>query len=75
MLINFFLVLIKGTCTFNHVLWYLHFEGSLLQLPQFTCGRVVVEPISTSTPQIVLVMHASNDSQKNNEGNEGEITV
>ena len=28
-----------------------------------------------STPQTVLVKCASNDSQKNNEGNKGEITV
>ena len=27
------------------------------------------------TPQIVLVKRVSNDSQKNNEGNKGEITV
>ena len=36
---------------------------------------LVAEPISTSTLQIVLVKRASNDSQKNNEGNKGEITV
>ena len=35
----------------------------------------VAEPINTSTLQIVLVKRASNDSQKNNDGNKGQITV
>ena len=35
----------------------------------------VAEPISTSTPQIVLVKRESNDSQKNNEENKGEVTI
>ena len=35
----------------------------------------VVEPISTSTPQIVLVKRESNDSQKVNEDNKGDVTI
>ena len=37
-------------------------------------SEYVSEPISTPTPQVVLVKSASNDTQKNNEGNKGEIT-